>query len=104
MADLFPDAHPSDEHPDRPDHPDFRMLAEVIQDIDLQADAGVDISQLLDVDLHSLMYIADQRLLRVSGTTNWYQTMSPKLHTAMIGLYWDAVSLGIAFERRRHGR
>lgn len=98
---LFPDAHPDREHPDRPDHPDFRLLAETIQDLDMQADAGVDVSQLLDVDLASLTYLADQRLLRVSGTTRWYQTLSPKLHIAMIGLYYDAFTLGISFERRR---
>jgi hypothetical protein len=101
---LFPDAHPDPAFPNRPDHPDMRALAEVIQDLDAQADLGVDLSQLMDVDLLSLMYLADQRLMRVSGTTRWYETLSAKLHTAMIGLYYDAFTVGVEFEKRRHPR
>ena len=80
------------------------MLSEVVQDLDAQADLGVDLSQLMDIDLPSLMYLADQRLMRVSGTTNWYESMSRKLHTAMIGLYYDAFTMGVEFEKRRHPR
>jgi hypothetical protein len=40
----------------------------------------------------------------MSGTTNWYATMSAKLHTAMIGLYYDAFTVGVEFEKRRHPR
>lgn len=104
MSGLFPDAHPDAEHPDRPDHEDFRLLASLLQDIDTQADAGVDVNQLMSVDLPSLMYVADQRMLRTSGTTNWYQTMSARLRIAVMGLYFDAFTLGVAFERaRRNG-
>lgn len=101
MSNLFPDANPSPEHPNRPDHPDFRMLAQVIQDIDSQADLGVNITDLIGVDFNSLMYIADQRLLRISGTSRWYESMSPNLKAALLTLYADAFTLGASFERAR---
>jgi len=103
MADLFPDASPDEDFPDRPDHPDFRLLSEIVQDMDAQADLGVPLDQLIDFDPASLFYLADQRLIRVSGTTRWYETMSPRLRQALIGFYLDAFSIGIGFERRRRG-
>lgn len=98
---LFPDAHPSSEHPDRPDHPDFRLLARLVQDLDAQADLGVPIEQLMDVDPESLMYLAEQRLIRTSGTTRWYETMSDRLRIALLGFYWDAFVLGMEFQKER---
>lgn len=101
MSAFFHDANPTPEFPDRPDHPDFRLIAEIVQDIDAQAELGVDIATLTEADLPSVVYLADNRLFILSGKTGWYQSMSPTLRLKLIGFYLDAFTIGVSFGKRR---
>lgn len=56
----------SDDFPNRPDHDDFRLMAEVVRGLDSAADDGTSFDQLITplIDPESLAYMASQRGLR----------------------------------------
>jgi hypothetical protein len=97
---LFHDAHPNAEHPDRPDHEDFRLLAELMQDLDRQAEFGVPVEELVPADQNSVIYAADQRLLRALGP-GWL-TLTRAMKMTLLAVYLDAFTLGTSFANRRH--
>lgn len=82
--------------PDRPEHPDFWLMAEVIQDLDTAAEDGVSIESIVkDLDLPSVAYMGTQRGLRayhlpVDGWTT-------KLSTA----WFEAFIMGVMYQRRK---
>ena len=52
--------------PGRPEHDDFWLMAEVLQDLNNAGDDGVPVAKIVsDIDLDSLVYMAEQRALRV---------------------------------------
>ncbi len=59
-------------HPNRPDHPDFWKLAAIIQDYDSAAEDGIALERLVSpvVDMESLLYMAEQRGLRMKPATS----------------------------------
>jgi hypothetical protein len=97
---FFHDAHPDAEHPDRPDHVDFRLLSEVVQDLDRQAEFGIPIPQLIHADEESLIYLANQRMLRVLGP-GWL-TLHGQLKLNLLAAYLDAFTIGASFANRRN--
>jgi hypothetical protein len=99
MSAFFHDANPTPEHPNRPDHPDFRLMAEVVQDLDAQAELGVPVTKLIGVDEPSLRYLAEQRCIRVFGAG--FLSAPLQLRASLMALYWDAFTLGSSFTNRR---
>ncbi len=81
--------------PDRPDHPDFWLMAECVQDVDEAADDGIALERIIgNVDINSLVYMASQRALRIKvpgGLT--------LAHAA--GGWIDGFTAGINFQKRR---
>lgn len=75
----------------RPDHDDFWLMAEVVQDLDAAAlDVGVE--RTIPVDIHSLSYMAVQRGLRVPNR-DCIETF---------GVAWiDGFAAGMNFQKRR---
>jgi hypothetical protein len=60
----FVDPSPTEEFPDRPDHPHFRGLSHAVQAIDSYVDEGQSVREVLDhagFDAESLIYMAKQR-------------------------------------------
>ena len=76
--------------PDRPDHPDFLRLSEAIIYLDGEADGDRDIEDIVGefIDLPSLIYMADQRILR-TGLQG-----GNAIRARLLALYVDAFSLG----------
>jgi hypothetical protein len=58
--------------PNRPDHPDFWLMAEALQDLDSAADDRVALERLIEpfVDMESLMYVAGQRAIMAQQKLN----------------------------------
>jgi hypothetical protein len=79
----------------RPDHDDFWLLAEVVQDLDAAADDGTAMETIIGkIDLESLAYVASQRILRLPGMT--------KVQAATLGGSWiDGFMAGVNFNKRR---
>lgn len=77
----------------RPDHPDFWLMAEVMQDFDQAADEGADFDRLVGVDTESLFYGATQRSLRIPVGTPVTQHAS--------AAWIDGFVLGMNFQRRK---
>lgn len=98
---FFHSAEPTPERPNRPDHPDFRLMAELIQSLDAQAELGVPVTTLIGVDEESLRYLAEQRCLRVFGSA--FLAAAPALRASLMALYWDGFTLGSSFTKRRLG-
>lgn len=59
-------SHPDPLFPDRPDHPDFWALSEIIVANDKHTDNGGDPFEIIDCDEHSMLYMARQRGMRVA--------------------------------------
>jgi hypothetical protein len=80
----------------RPDHDDFWLMAEVLQDLDAAADDSVDMDRIIgNIDMESLAYVAHQRALRVQGS--W-----PTITLATIGGTWvDGFIAGRNFQKRQ---
>jgi len=76
--------------PDRPDHPDFLRLSKAVIHFDSEADGGRDIEEIVGelIDLPSLIYMADQRILR-TGLQG-----GNAIRARLLALYVDAFSLG----------
>jgi hypothetical protein len=79
----------------RPDHDDFWLLAEVVQDLDAAAEDGTTMEKIIGkIDLESLAYVASQRILRLPGMT--------KVQAASLGGAWiDGFMAGVNFNKRR---
>ena len=76
---------------ERPDHDDFWLMAEVVQDLD-DAATDVGIERTIPVDIESLSYMAIQRGLRVTDKT----TIEP------FAVAWiDGFTAGLNFQKRR---
>lgn len=86
----------SDEFPDRPQHPDFERMSAVVIKLDLDAEAGIALTNLVGADLESVVYMADQRALRSFGPKRW-ALASPTLRQGILALYLDAFALGAGF-------
>jgi hypothetical protein len=81
--------------PNRPDHPDFWLMAECVQDLDAAADDGVSYERIIGpVDIRSLTYMATQRALRIN--------VPGGLTLAYAGAGWiDGFMAGVNFQKRR---
>ena len=79
----------------RPDHPDFWLIAEVVQDLDAAAE-DVGMNRTIDVDSDSLVYAAWQRALRMRSIVT--QKEEHKTAAAWI----DGFAAGFNFQRRRN--
>lgn len=82
----------------RPDHDDFWLMAEVVQDLDSAADDGTAMERIIgQIDLESLAYVASQRILRIPGAT--------AAQAATLGAQWiDGFMTGVNFNKRRTER
>lgn len=91
------------EFPDRPDHPDFWRLSQVVIDHDKRADDNPNPETITEVlaengiDFASLMYMARQRALRVTGRRD----NATPTETMLIVLYLDAFLTGVGYQRKR---
>lgn len=92
-------------HPDRPDHPDFWRLSELILKQDADSDTiDVDVMIGAVIDRDSLIYMARQRALRSLGIeTSVGMTIRAKEIHAATALYIDAFLLGAAYQESRGG-
>lgn len=90
-------------HNDRPDHPDFWRISEILLTNDGAIEAAVDKErEWLDragavVDVESVAYMATQRANRLFGPP---APASAALHTAVAALVIDAFVAGVMFEQR----
>jgi hypothetical protein len=82
----------------RPDHDDFWLMAEVVQDLDSAADDGTAMERIIGrIDLESLAYVASQRILRIPGAT--------LADAATLGAQWiDGFMAGVNFNKRKTER
>lgn len=83
----------------RPDHPDFWLLAQCVQDNDAQADSQtVPFEDILArvVDPNSLTYMAKQRALRVVGST-----ASKEEEARWAAMFVDGFMVGAAFQAQK---
>lgn len=81
----------------RPDHPDFWLLSEIVQDLDAASD-DVDIDRLIapTIDPESLVYVAIQRILRAMMAVKGY--IDPDMLAA---LWVDAFTAGALYQKRK---
>ena len=79
--------------PDRPQHEDFWRISEAFGLTDGRADAGESFTAIVSdhVDEASLIYVAQQRALRVLGGA----ALSPQL----MALYADAFVTGVVYQK-----
>lgn len=95
MDELFNDPR----HPDRPQHPDFWRLSDVVlrQDGATQEEGEAGFLRILDetVDRDSLFYLAQQRAMIMVSQMGLPPSLTPALTTA----YLSGVVLGIGFQQ-----
>lgn len=83
--------------PNRPDHPDFWLMAEIVQDLDAAADDRIALERILGpVDAASLAYMAEQRGLRAAMFLS-----RDRMNLAMAAAWVDAFKAGMEFQKRR---
>lgn len=81
--------------PDRPTHPDFARLSEVVQDHDIRAERlGVKPTAILGVDEDSFMYFLENRLGIFAQRTGIPVFDNPSMKAVLGALYMDAFALG----------
>ncbi len=86
--------------PDRPQHEDYYLLSEVIQDNDEQADqASSDVFKIAGIDKESAIYAMRQRVRMLADKRGIPVTVD----IAVIGLamWLDGFAAGVAFNQRR---
>lgn len=86
--------------PDRPQHPDFWRLSEVIVRIDGAAtEGGESVEDLMGVDLESFMYFAQHRVRRARDLARHPSRPfgAESLEVLLMTLYMDAFALGKGF-------
>ncbi len=78
----------SNDYPDRPDHPDFWLIAQALLDQDAQADAGQDAEEIISRMIHlpSAAYAATQRAARVSKPFTSVQVAAAWLDGFLAGM------------------
>lgn len=93
-----------DQFPDRPDHPDFWRLSDVVLQQDGALQEAVDKDAEYDriiaehVDLDSVMYLAQQRAQRVLLEQGF--GLNPDAVAMVSAAYLTGVVAGIAFEKK----
>lgn len=94
MADNIEDMWgPDPRFPDRPDHPDLRRLAAVVNELDTRSDVGQDFDTILHdiIDTESLFYISRGRTMRLAS--------NPVLLGLLQSVYADAFAMGVRFQQ-----
>lgn len=82
--------------PNRPTHPDYWLMAEVVQDLDAAAEDGMSADRIVgDLDMASVAYMASQRVLRAQNLLKG---------SAMAPLWFDAFVIGVMYQRRKDQR
>lgn len=90
--------------PDRPDHDDFWLMAEIVQDLNTAGDDGVDLSRIVsDIDAASLVYMAVQRTRRSQDVLTSMNPV-PDLEVFLSGLWIEGFKAGVEFQKRRGRR
>lgn len=83
----------------RPTHPDFWRLSEVVRAHDDRANVAGLAAVVADLaDLDSVSYMADQRVMRVEELV-LRSKLGPRERTVLEGLFMDAFYLGVGFQR-----
>jgi hypothetical protein len=90
-------SQPDPRYPDRPTHPDFAVLANVLQGMDLRASV-TSIQSIVEVDETSLLYAIRNRLGILNHVTNGKIKPTPLMEV----LYLDAFTLGAKYAEARH--
>lgn len=90
--------------PGQPDHDDFWLMVEVVQDLNNAGDDGVPLTKIVsDIDLPSLVYMAEQRALRVEQVLASMDTpMDPQVVYASV--WMEAFKSGVEFQKRLDAR
>lgn len=83
--------------PNRPEHADFWLMAEVVQDLDSAADDGTNFERLVApiVDPASLAYMASQRGLRA------YTMLSGGGQVRLSAAWLDGFIAGAMYQKRK---
>lgn len=85
MPDFYVDPNePDPRFPDRPTHPDFALLSNVLQGMDMRAGGGATWAEITGVDIDSLVYAINNRL----------GTMGIPRDPNVVALYIDAFTAG----------
>ena len=90
--------------PDRPDHDDFKLMSEIVRELDALGDNSTPLPEIItDPDLASLLYMAEQRALRVE---RMLASMDSPLAPDVVytSLWLEAFKIGIEFQKRRDPR
>lgn len=85
----------------RPEHHDFWRLVTVVNEGDDQADLGVPIPEIMTdlVDMESLIYMADQRVMRIERSSRAMRNLTAEGRAAVVALYIDAFRTGVRFQQ-----
>ena len=84
----------------RPDHDDFWLMAEVVQDLDAAADDELTIERISDVDVNSMGYVALQRGKRLAAAESNLNV--PFIAEVFAGGAWiDGFLTGVNFQKRK---
>jgi hypothetical protein len=89
-----------EQHPDRPTHPDFLKLAQIVTQFDDLADKGMDLMDvaiLKGLDMASLVYMAKQRALRAKTAYNPVDFPNSNEETRMAASWLDGFMAGQDF-------
>jgi hypothetical protein len=87
--------------PGQPDHEDFWLMVEIVQDLNNAGDDDVPLTKIVsDIDLPSLTYMAEQRAMRVEQILESMDTpLDPQI--AYASVWMEAFKSGIEFQKRR---
>lgn len=82
-------------YPNRPTHPDFWRLRDIVVGLDIRADNEDDTDDIIGkvIDFNSLAYMAGQRVLRLVAATRGQLDAD-----ALAALWLDAFIAGAAFQ------
>ena len=93
MDDFYVDpTQPDPRFPNRPTHPDFFLLSNVMQGMDLRSGAGASMEEVIEVDGASLVYAIKSRLQVLHQVARQIQ-----IDEDTIAVYVDAFTLGKKF-------
>lgn len=86
--------------PDRPTHPDFWRLSEIVTQNDGDAtEGGKSTFEILGIDEESFMYFLEQRLGTVTQAAH-VADLGPRMHRFVQAVYIDAFAAGKKFAER----
>jgi hypothetical protein len=86
-------------YPNRPEHPDFWLLSQVLIDNDAVADSGESFEDIMAryIDVESVAYAVNQRALRAVGP------MATNAVRAKYGAVWlDGFLAGVRYQHAKH--